>query len=320
MKSDTQFYCAIGAWVAVIGLYGHFVQSPFLLTLAAYTSALALFALSINVMLGGVGEVPLGHCLFYGVGAYGVGISMKHLGMSYGTGVLIGIVASMTLACVVGALTLRLSGAYFAIVSWGLAGVAVVVALNLEPITGGSMGLFGLPSMTILSLDLSRADRYFYVSAAVLVVAVILLNALRHASFGVALESIRQNRHLAASVGIAVFRQRLKAFVCSAALASVAGALTVPYTQIVTPESLGVNLTVDALLMVLLGGARWIFGPIVGAVVFSILPFYLEMDANVRLLAFSIAIILIMIFVPGGFHQLGLAAVSRLKEKCFERS
>src|SRR5204862_8343320 len=117
----------------------------------------------------------------------------------------------------------------------------------------------------------------------------------------------------ASSLGIDVFGQRLRAFVLSAALASVAGGLSVPYTQIVTPEALGISVTVDALLMVLLGGTRWLFGPVVGAMVFSIIPFYLDMVVNARMLAFSVAIIAIMIFVPGGLHQLGLALVSKFK-------
>lgn len=310
---EKQFYAFIVGWIAVIGIYGVTIQNTFLLTLAGYTSALAIFALSINIMLGGVGEVPLGQSLFFGVGAYAVGIAMQKWGMGYAMSVVSGSVFSAFLALLLGSITLRLTGAYFSIVSWGIASVAVVVALNLEEITGGGMGLFGFSDMHMGSLDMANPQHYFYASAAILVVAVIFLQAVRNSRFGAAMHSVRQNRHLAAAIGVNVFSQRLKAFVLSAVLASIAGSLSVPYTQIVTPESLGLLVTVDALLMVLLGGTASLLGPVVGAMVFSVIPFYLNMDVNMRMLVFSIAIISIMMFMPGGLHQLALLGLEKTK-------
>ena len=98
----------------------------------------------------------------------------------------------------------------------------------------------------------------------------------------------------------------------SAPLAALAGALCIPYTQIVTPEVFAVNNTVDALLMVLLGGSSLLVGPIIGAVIFSIIPYFFDLDPNVRILVFSTAIILIMMFAPGGLHQMAGALIDRL--------
>lgn len=313
INGDRNFFALIAVWVALVAATGYLVQSPFLLTLAAFTSVLALFALSVNVMLGGVGEVPLGQCLFFGVGAYGVGIGMKNFGLSYELGLLAGILVAIPVSVVIGALTLRLTGAYFSIVSWGLASVAVVVTINLEHLTGGSLGLFGMPAMMLFGMELGTPKLYFFACAVFLIAVIVLLNAVRSSRFGAALESVRQNRHLASSLGIDVFRHRLIAFVLSSAIGALAGGLSVPYTQIVTPEAMAVTVTVDALLMVLLGGTRWLFGPVLGAMIFSIIPFYLQMDVNVRILVFSVAIILIMMFLPGGLHQLGLALMARFK-------
>jgi branched-chain amino acid transport system permease protein len=142
---------------------------------------------------------------------------------------------------------------------------------------------------------------------------VLFLTAVRSSRFGYAIESIRQNRHLAQSVGIDVFRERLKAFILSAPIAALGGALCVPYTQIVTPEVFSVANTVDALLMVLIGGTGLLIGPIIGAVIFSIIPYYLSLDPNVRILIFSAAIILIMTFAPGGLHQIAKGLFERAK-------
>ncbi|WP_084458968.1 branched-chain amino acid ABC transporter permease [Advenella mimigardefordensis] len=264
---DTTFFKLMLAWALAIALYGLLIENTFLLTLAGYTSTLALFALSINVMLGGVGEVPLGQSLFFGLGAYAVGIGMQKLGFSYALSVLSGIAITIALSFVIGMITLRLTGAYFAIVSWGMASVAVVAVLNLESVTGGGMGIFGLPDMQFFTIDLTSPIQYFYTAAATLLLIIVILNAIRQSRFGYALESVRQNPHLATSLGVNVFRQRLKAFMLSAVIATIAGALSVPYTQIITHESLNIAITVDALLMVLLGGTRWLFGPVLGAMI-----------------------------------------------------
>ncbi|MFT3805058.1 MAG: branched-chain amino acid ABC transporter permease [Burkholderiaceae bacterium] len=300
------------AWIAAIGLFGALVANPFIVTLAGYTSAFALFALSINLMLGGLGEVPLGQCLFYGIGAYVAAIAMKTHGLPFELGLLAAAIVATLVAAVVGALTLRLTGAFFSIVSWGLTGVALVAAMNLETLTGGPLGIFGFASLSVAGIDLTEPRGYFYVSAAFLVVAVWLLSKVRDSRFGDAIESIRQNPHLARSVGVDVFRQRLKLFLLSAPIAAIGGALSIPYTQIVTPEVFAVTNTVDALLMVLLGGSRLLVGPVIGAVIFSVIPHFVEMDPNVRVLVFSSAIVLIMMFAPGGLHQLARAIVQRL--------
>lgn len=301
--------------IAVIVVFGLTFSDPFIVTLAGYTCAFALFALSINVILGGVGEVPLGQCLFFGVGAYGVAIGMGKLGLAFEVAVLIALVMSVVWAAIIGAITLRLTGAYFSIVSWGLTGVALVAATNLDEITGGPLGLFGFPPITVGPLQLSDPQTYFMVTAIVLLATILFLVAIRRSPFGAAMESVRQNPHLARSVGVDVARVRLRAFLLSAPLAALAGALSVPYTQIVTPEVFNVANTVDGLLMVLLGGARLIVGPVIGAGMFTLIPQVMNLDPNVRILVFSLIIILIMMFAPGGLHQLGVALRDRFARK-----
>jgi branched-chain amino acid transport system permease protein len=299
--------------VGAIALFAWGVENPFVLTLSGYTCAFALFALSLNVMLGGLNEVPLGQSLFFGLGAYAAGIATARWALPFPVGVLFAMAVAAIVAAPIGALTLRLTGAYFAIVSWGLSGVAFVAAINLTDITGGPLGLFGFPPLTIGPLDLSEPRQYFIACATVLLLAVAALTAVRSSSFGAALDSIRQNRHLARSVGISVGRERLKAFMLSAPIAALGGAMCIPFTQIVTPEVVSVSNTVDALLMILLGGPRLLVGPVIGAVIFTVAPYYLGFDPNVRTLVFSTAIVLIMMFAPGGLHEIGLSITGRFR-------
>lgn len=251
------------AAAALVAVFGLFVTNTFVVTLAGYTCAFALFALSINIMLGGVGEVPLGQCIFFGIGAYAAGIGMVKYGLPYEVTIIIAMVVSTAAAAAIGWMTLRLTGAYFSIVSWGLSGVMMVAAMNLTHFTEGPLGIFGFPPIRVGPLAMTDPQSYFYVCAAVLLVVLLILYAVRDSQFGAAIESVRQNRHLAQSVGIDVFRQRLKAFMLSAPIAALGGALCVPYTQIVTPEVFSVANTVDALLMVLIGGTGLLFGPVI---------------------------------------------------------
>jgi branched-chain amino acid transport system permease protein len=303
--------CAVGCMTA----FGLAFTDPFVVTLAGYTCAFALFALSINIILGGVGEVPLGQCLFFGVGAYGAAIGIGKLDLPFEVAVLISLILSVVLAAIIGVITLRLTGAYFSIVSWGLTGVAMVAATNLEEITGGPLGLFGFPPTKVGPLQLADPQSYFAVSATVLLVSVLFLVAIRRSPFGAAMDSVRQNPHLARSIGVDVARVRLKAFMLSAPFAALAGGLSVPYTQIVTPEVFSVANTVDGLLMVLLGGAQLVVGPVIGAAMFTLIPQVMNLDPNVRILVFSSIIILIMMFAPGGLHQLGVALRDRMGRK-----
>jgi branched-chain amino acid transport system permease protein len=302
----------VAAMVA-IALFGFVVNNVFFVTLAGYTCAFALFALSINVMLGGLGEVPLGQCVFFGIGSYAVGIGMVKYGLSFEAAAALGMAVSIVAAAIIGWLTLRLTGAYFSIVSWGLSGVAMVAALNLTDLTDGPLGIFGFPPIKLGPLLLVDPRSYFFATAVILLLTLLLLVAVKYSKFGSAIESIRQNRHLARSVGVDVFRERLKAFVLSAPIAALSGALCVPYTQIVTPEVFSVSNTVDALLMVLIGGTGWLGGPIIGAAIFSIVPYYLNMDPNVRILVFSSAIVVIMIFAPGGLYLIAKRLSERIR-------
>ncbi|RYZ13220.1 MAG: branched-chain amino acid ABC transporter permease [Comamonadaceae bacterium] len=294
-------------------LFGLLVSNPFAVTLAAYTCAFSLFALSINVMLGGLGEVPLGQCIFFGIGAYGAAIGMARFKLPFELAMLLGMVVSVAAAALIGSLTLKLTGAYFSIVSWGLSGVALVAALNLDHITGGPLGMFGFPPITFAGIELSEPRGYFFVCAGALALVLLLLAAVRDSRFGIAVESVRQNPHLAQSLGIDVFRQRLKAFMLSAPIAAMAGALCVPYMQIVTPEVFSVTNTVDGMLMVLIGGTRLLVGPVIGAAIFGIIPYFFNLDPNVRILIFSSAIVLIMIFAPGGSHQIFMSLIAKLR-------
>jgi branched-chain amino acid transport system permease protein len=273
---------------------------PFLVGLVGFTLAFAIFAMGLHVMLGWAGEIPLGLALFYGLGAYASAMLMKDAEMPFVLATLIAMAIAAVLALGIGLVTLRLSGAYFSIVSWGLAAVAVIVATNLDDVTGGALGLFGIPLAEIGPISLVDPSNYLWVCGGLMVLVVVVLAALRRSAFGIRVNGGRLNRHLAESVGANVYADKVQAFVLSGTLAALSGALSVTYLSIVTPGTLAVTLTVEALVMVLLGGSGFLLGPVLGALFFKLVPEWIHLDAEIRTVIFAALIILIMMTAPGG--------------------
>ncbi|MBS80744.1 branched-chain amino acid ABC transporter permease [Variovorax sp.] len=295
----------------VTGAVVLFVDSPFLLMLCGYAFAFSLFALSINILLGGLGEVPLGQSLFFGLGAYAAALLMLRAGWPFPLAALGAMVLAAVVSWIVGVLTLKLTGANFSIVSWGIAGVAGVAALNFDGLTGGPLGLFGFPPMKVGLFDLADPHVYLVCTALAAGVAMLVLEAVRRAPFGQAMTSVRESRHLAQAVGIDASGLRLQAFVFSAPFAALSGVLTLPYTNIVNPDIMSVVNTVDGLLMALLGGTASIFGPVGAALVFIIVPHLLHLDPNVRVIVFSAMVIGVLFFAPGGLKQIATRIAGR---------
>jgi branched-chain amino acid transport system permease protein len=276
----------------------------FLVTLMGYTFAFALFAMSVWVVLGWIGEIPLGHSLYYGLGAYGSGILMKEQGYSFLLAALLAALGVAVLATVVGIVTLRLTGAYFSIVSWGLASVAVTAANSADSLTGGALGLLGVPPATIGSFSLADPAQYAWVAGTILLITVAGLAVLRWSRFGQRVNGGRVNDHLVRACGANIYRDRVLAFAFSAMLAAVAGALSVSYLRVVTPGLLGVTTTVEALVMVLLGGTAFLLGPVLGAAFFRIVPEQFDLTPELRTIAVAAIILAIVMLFPGGVADL----------------
>lgn len=291
--------CAVGLLLPV--LVG---DNGFILGLMGYTMAFAIFALSLGVMLGWAGEIALGQAMFFGMGAYVSAILMKTYGLGFVSATAVAILVTAASAMLIGAITLRLAGAYFSIVFWGVSGIAVVVANNWNSVTGGALGLYGVPSGTLGFFDLSQNDDYLRASTAMLVLVVTGLAVLRRSSLGVGVNATRMNMPLARSLGINAYLKRVQIFVVSASMAALSGALIVPHNRIVTPEIMSVFVTVDGLVMALIGGVGYLLGPVLGATFFSFIPEVVDIEPATRAVTISVLIIVVMLATPKGLIDL----------------
>jgi branched-chain amino acid transport system permease protein len=231
----------------------------------------ALFAAAFNLLLGYVGLLSFGHAAFFGSAAYIAGYAMKTWGATPEIALALGTLAGAALGLVVGALAIRRQGIYFAMITLAIAQMVYFVALQ-APFTGGEDGLQGVPRGKLFGLlDLTSDLRMYYVALAVVATALMLIVRAIHSPFGQVLRGVKENEPRALSLGYDVNRFKLLAFVISAALSGLAGALKTLILGFATLSDVHWTTSGHVILMTLLGGLGTLTGPLFGSALVVIL-------------------------------------------------
>ncbi|MCZ2499150.1 branched-chain amino acid ABC transporter permease [Xylophilus sp. Kf1] len=248
----------------------------------------SLLALSIYLTLS-CGMLAMANAAFMGIGAYTAAL----LTMNYETPFIVSIAAGMTapavVAFVIGKPTLRLSGVYLAMATLAFGEVVRIVVLNTESLTGGALGLNGIPQLT----------QWWHVLLA-LALVLLLLWRLRHSRVGRAFESIKEDETASGLMGIDVGAHKMLAFVLGAAIAGLAGTLNAHLTFFIGPNEYGFDRGVDILTMAILGGINGLTGPVLGGTILTLLPEVLRGFADFRLMINGVILVLIVLFLPKG--------------------
>ncbi len=229
----------------------------------------ALFACAFNLLIGYVGLLSFGHAMFFGGAAYAAGHAMKVWGLTPELGIIFGVLVAALLGLLVGALAIRRQGIYFAMITMALAQMVYFVALQ-APFTGGEDGLQGVPRGALFGvLPLGSDLTLYYVILAVVVASWLLIARIVHSPFGQILKAIRENEPRTISLGYDTDRFKLVAFVLSAALAGLAGALKALVLGFATLSDVHWATSGSVILMSLIGGIGTLTGPVVGAFVIT---------------------------------------------------
>jgi len=268
-----------------------------------------ILASSLNLTVGYVGELPLGHAAFLGIGAYTSAILSTQMQVPFWICLpLAGLIAAV-FGLVIGAITLRLEGHYFVLITLAFTEVMRLVVLNWVEVTRGPLGFSNIPAPVISlgeSIRYSFDSKlwYYYFGLFLLAVTVLCVMRFARSSYGMAAIAIRENRRLAKSVGINPFRYALGTFVAGAFFAGLAGSFYAHYISFVGPEVFGFSFMVTMLMIVALGGKGTVLGPIIGAVVIGLALEYLRFINEVRLSAFGLLLIGVVLFMPNGITGL----------------
>jgi len=301
----------------VAAMIAFFLVFPWLMpykALAINVLILGLFAVGFNLIYGYTGLLSFGHAAFYGMGAYGCGIAIARYGLPWPAALAIGILLAGLGALVIGGLSIRRRGIYFAMVTLALAQCVYYIAYQAEPLTGGENGLRGVDVKTI-SLGLVELDflaptvKYYFILIFV-ALALWCLSRILESPFGAILEAIRENEARARACGIDVERSKLVAFVLSGLFCGLAGGLKAMHLSIVPTEVLHYHTSGLVVIMALLGGMGTFFGPFVGAAVFLLVEDQISLFTIHWQFFAGALFILFVLFFPRGIwgsltHRIG---------------
>jgi branched-chain amino acid transport system permease protein len=261
---------------------------------------LALFALSLDLILGYAGIVSLGHAAYFGVGAYSAALFAKHVAPDPLLGLAVGTAVGAVLGWITSPLIVRGSDLTRLMVTLGIAGVLLELANKFDAITGGTDGLQGVvmgPLLGRFEFDLGARVASFY-SLAVLFLAFVLCRRLVNAPLGLSLQALRDNKLRASAIGLSVTGRLVVVYTLAAALAGAAGALLAQTTGFVSLDVLEFHRSADVMLALVIGGAGWLWGGLVGAIAFKVLHDLIS-AFTAQYWTFWIGLILVLLMLVG---------------------
>jgi branched-chain amino acid transport system permease protein len=260
-KSGRSLAVAFAVMVALFAV-APFVAYPIFLMKAL---CFALFACAFNLLIGYVGLASFGHALFFGWASYVTAYAAKTWGLSPELAIVAGVATAAVLGLIVGSLAIRRQGIYFAMITLALSQMMYFFALQAK-FTGGEDGIQGVPRGRLFGVfDLSNETTMYVFVVVVVLAGFLLIYRIINSPFGEVLKAIRENEQRAISLGYAVDRYKLVAFVLSATLSGLAGSLKALVFQLASLTDVHWTMSGDVLLMTLLGGLGTVFGPVVGA-------------------------------------------------------
>ncbi|WHZ09831.1 MAG: ABC transporter, permease protein 1 [Burkholderiaceae bacterium] len=294
---------ALGLLLAALPLLA--AHAPYALVLATDIAVAALFAASLHLIMGPGGMPSFGHAAYLGLGAYAAALLVQRAGLTMEAALLLAPFAAALGALLFGWFSVRLTGVYMAMLTLAFAQIAWAVVFQWDSVTGGSNGLTGVwPAQW-----LSGASAYYWLTLAFVALGVVGLRRLLFAPFGYALRAARDSALRADAIGIDVRHVQWAAFVIAGAAAGLAGALAAFSKGSISPDLLGVAKSVDALVMVLLGGVQTLAGPVVGAAAFTWLHDFVARNTDYwRAVLGGIMLLLVLLFpqgIAGAFRRLG---------------
>lgn len=294
-------YLKIGFGVVVISAliivpqnfnrYGLFILSQW--------AVMTIAAMGLNLTLGYAGQVSLAQGAFVGIGAYAAAI-MTSNGLPLIAALGVAVVLCFVIGWVLGYPALRVQHHYLAFVTLAFSTLAFLVFRNEDWLTKGIYGISNIPRPEIFGYPTRRPLPFYYLCLAALGIVSLAVWWLIRSPWGRAFVALRENPIRALSLGIDTRRYTLMAFAIGSALGGVAGTLYAPLTQYVDPTPFNLSLSLDLLMMVIVGGSGFFFGPFLGAMIAVLLPEWLRFTEGYYLMIYAVAVIGLLIYSPTG--------------------
>jgi branched-chain amino acid transport system permease protein len=283
-------------WLELVGGYT---------ALASHVVVMALVAMALNFLLGFTGVMSFGHAAYFGLGAYGTGLTLRYLSDSTWFAVLNGILLGGIAGTLLGTLICRRRGVYFAMVTIAFGQIFFYIAYRWDSFTGGYDGLRGFSRQPLgfgpWTIDIQgNGTLFYYFVLFVFAVCVALMAFLLRSPFGRTLIAIRENQRRAQFLGIAVDKHIWLSFSISCFFASTAGALYALLNNFADPTALNYTVSGEIVIMVVMGGMRNFWGPLVGAAIYVVLQDYISSMTQNWMSFIGLLFVMVVMFFPSG--------------------
>jgi len=289
-----------------------FNNSSYVLSTLIFIGIYSIVTISLCLLMGYAGQISLGHAAFYGMGAYGSAILTVKFGVNPWLGMVAAAVFTALVAWAIGIPTLKLKEHYLALATLGFGVIIYIIFTQETEWTGGPSGLNGIPYLSLGKLTFNNDISYYYLVWIVVLLTVYLATNIVNSRIGRALRAIHGSETAAEAMGVNTAAYKLQIFVLSAVFASIAGSLYSHYITMINPSPFGFKMSIEFVLMAVVGGIASIWGPLVGVSVVIFLTQFLR-DAipylipgaggEVEIVAFGLILAVIMIFMPEGLFR-----------------
>ena len=294
-----------------------FGLKPYGIYLLSLWAVMTIAAIGLNLTLGYAGQISLAQGSFVGIGAY-IAALMTTQGWPLGVAFAAAIVLCFIIGWLLGYPALRVAHHYLAFVTLSFATLVFLVLRNEEWLTKGVYGISGIPRPALLGWSTNAPLDFYFFCLVILALVSAATGWLIRSPWGRAFTALRENPMRASSLGVDTRRYTLMAFALGSALGGVAGVLYAPLVQFIEPTAFALGLSLNLLLMVIVGGAGRFFGPFIGAAVSVLLPEWLRFSEGLYLMLYAVFVMLLLAFCPSGL--LGLGERARKSWKPFSKS
>ncbi len=291
-------------WFALV-LTAALLVAPFLIA-EQFVAALVMAAIytvmttGLNLFMGYTGQISFGHNSFAAIGAYGCAVFTIDMGMPPLLAVVLAALLTGVVAFLVGYPTLRLRGHYLAMATLALGLMTVEILTQWKSVTQGMFGISGIPPLGIGPWELSDDLSYYFVYWGIAGIVIWMVHRIFRSRLGFALRAVSGDEAAAQSLGIDIARYKLIAFILSAMIISLAGSMFALFISFISPDVFGLYMVILLFTMLFVGGVNTKFGPMLGAIVITILPETLRSFNSAREFIYATLLLLILIFAPRG--------------------
>ncbi|QJX02581.1 ATP-binding cassette domain-containing protein [Alcanivorax sp. IO_7] len=297
-----------GLAVLAAALVMVFTLNSYYVYVLANVALIAIVGVGLNVLIGLTGQISFGHVGFYAIGAYTVAILTSQAGWSFWPAWLAGALVATLAGLLLALPALRVKGPYLAMITIAFSFIVQHAVIEMEVLTGGQNGIMGIAAPT-LAADWSIEQTVAVIALLTLAATLVAYALLARGTWGAAMRAVKDSETAAESVGLGPLVIKTVAFMVSAGLAGLAGGLFAPLSGFVTPDTFSFMQSILFVLVVVVGGAGSVIGPVLGAVILGLLPELLATLEAYRLLFFGGLLLVVLLVAPNGL--MGLVASLR---------